>query len=57
MIPLLSFVFRISPKSSVDQTVVYRPTMLKWNIRHMTSFTEETGDRLVQSASSTNNLH
>jgi len=51
MIPLLLLVFRISPKTSGKQTVVYRPTMLKWNSRHMTSFTEETGDHLVQSSS------
>ena len=26
-----------------------RPTMLKWNSRHMTSFAEETGDHLLRS--------
>ena len=33
-----------------------RPTMLKWNCRHMTSFAEEIGDHLLRSASSTNNV-
>jgi len=50
MIRLLLFIFRISPKTSDKQIVV-----LKRNSRHMTSFTEETGDYLLQSASSTNN--
>uniref|UniRef100_A0A0K2UIB0 Uncharacterized protein n=1 Tax=Lepeophtheirus salmonis TaxID=72036 RepID=A0A0K2UIB0_LEPSM len=33
-----------------------RPTMLKWDNRHMTSFAEETGDHLLQRASYTNNF-
>uniref|UniRef100_A0A0K2TKE5 Uncharacterized protein n=1 Tax=Lepeophtheirus salmonis TaxID=72036 RepID=A0A0K2TKE5_LEPSM len=32
------------------------PTMLKWNSRHMISFAEETGDHLLRSSSSTNNV-
>ena len=33
-----------------------RRTMLNWNSRHMTSFAEETGHHLIQSASSANNF-
>ena len=33
-----------------------RPTMLKWNSRHMTSFAEETGHHLLRSDFSTNNF-
>ena len=33
-----------------------RPTMLKWNSRHMSSFAEETADNLLRSASTTNNF-
>ena len=33
-----------------------RPTMLKWNRRHMIGFAEEIGDHLLGSPSSTNNL-
>jgi len=32
-----------------------RPTLLKQNSRHMTSFSEETGNYLLRSASSTSN--
>ena len=35
---------------------IHRPTMLKWSSRHMTSVTEKTGDHLLQSASSRNNI-
>ena len=33
-----------------------RPTMVKWNSRHMTSFAEETGDHLLRSYFSANNF-
>ena len=33
-----------------------RPTMFKWYSGHMTSFAEETGDNLLQSAFSANNF-
>ena len=35
---------------------IERPTMLKWNTRHMTSFGEEIGDHLLQNASFPNNF-
>ena len=54
MFRLLLIVFQISPKTLGKQIV--RPTMLKWNSRHMTSFVEETGDHLLLSVSSTNNF-
>ena len=33
-----------------------RPTILKWNNRHMISFAKETGEHLLRSASCTNNF-
>ena len=33
-----------------------RPTIIKWNSHHMTSFADETGDHLLRGASSTNNF-
>ena len=35
---------------------IERPTMLKWNSRHMTSCAEETGDHLLRSDFCTNNF-
>ena len=60
MIRLLLFVSQISPKTTQTNCGVplriYRPTMVKWNSLHMTSFAEESGQHLLRSASFMSNF-
>ena len=51
------FVFRISPNTLGVPLRIDRPTMLKWNSHHMSSFAKETGHHLLRSNFSTNNFH
>jgi len=60
MIRLLLLVVRIFPKASGKQIVVPprldRPALVKRNSSHITSFTEESDDHWLRSASFTNNF-
>uniref|UniRef100_A0A0K2T6I6 Uncharacterized protein n=1 Tax=Lepeophtheirus salmonis TaxID=72036 RepID=A0A0K2T6I6_LEPSM len=47
---------RLQQKDCEVPLRIDRPTMLKWNSRHMTSFAKETGDHLLQTTYFSNNF-